>query len=61
MLDIARIDALRIIERSDPNGDEFEPTDAECAAHRRWAIDQFGQDVWNHYQRGGWAPILNGF
>lgn len=48
--------ALKLIESSDPDGGETEPTDADHDAHRAWAIRTFGQRVWNEYAAGGWEP-----
>jgi len=55
MLDIPEYEALRIIERADPDGGEKEPTDADHDAHRRWAVERFGREVWERYSRGGWG------
>lgn len=55
MLDIDEYEALRIIERCDPDGGEREPTDADHAAHERWAIARFGREVWDRYRQGGWG------
>lgn len=46
---------LRHIEHADPDGGEVEPTEADYAAHKRWAIEAFGLDTWNVYRAGGWA------
>lgn len=50
-----RFAALRAIERRDPDGGEREPTDADYAAHKAWAIATFGQSIWEAYRVGGWA------
>lgn len=50
------IDALRAIERRDPDGWEFNvPTDADRTAFRTWAIDTFGHDAWLTYRRDPWG------
>jgi hypothetical protein len=54
-------DVLRAIERRDPDGDEFRttpPTEADHAAHRAWAIANFGEDAWRTYRAGGWDEGL---
>ena len=53
--DMPLVEALNTIERCDPDGGEREPTHADHAAHRQWAINRFGQAVWDRYERGGWA------
>jgi hypothetical protein len=55
MVDITEYDALRAIERCDPDGGERKPTEADYAAHQRWAVAQFGAAVWDRYRRGGWG------
>lgn len=49
-------DALNTIMASDPDSRETEPTEADYARHRTWAIERFGADVWEAYRKGGWAP-----
>ncbi|MFG3710911.1 hypothetical protein [Micromonospora sp. NPDC047730] len=48
-------DALKAIERCDPDGGERQPTEADYVAHERWAVQTFGQSVWDTYRRGGWG------
>jgi hypothetical protein len=48
-------EALKVIESADPDGGEREPTDADYARHKAWAVESFGLDTWEHYQRGGWG------
>jgi hypothetical protein len=37
------------IRGRDPEGWEHEPTQAEYAAHREWAIRTFGLETWRSY------------
>jgi hypothetical protein len=54
MPDITEYDALLIIQRSDPDGGETEPTDEDHARHQRWAIERFGPSIWQRYRASGW-------
>ena len=47
---------LRLIESHDPDGGDHEPTEAEHAVFKRWALGEHGRDIWTVYARGGWAP-----
>lgn len=49
------LDALKMIERCDPDGGEREPTEADYAAHEAWAVASFGRDTWETYRAGGWG------
>lgn len=46
---------LRDIESRDPDGGEREPTDADYAAHKAWAVKAYGPEAWAVYVAGGWA------
>lgn len=48
-------DALEQIERRDPSGWESQPTDADYAAHRAWAVATFGQGAWDTYTNASWG------
>jgi len=37
------------IMQADPQGGEYEPTQADMDRHRQWAIDTFGIDTWRSY------------
>jgi len=52
---MTRLDMLRMIESTDPDGGERQPTAADYAAHKQWAIRTFGLDIWRTYARGGWG------
>jgi hypothetical protein len=50
--------ALEAIQRRDPDGDEDRtgpPTDADYAAHERWAVATYGDQLYQDYVVGGWA------
>lgn len=54
------LDILRAIEREDPAGYYTrQPTPADYAAHRDWAISRYGRALWDTYRRGGWGPSLS--
>jgi hypothetical protein len=46
---------LLAIQARDPDGGEREPTDADHAAHKAWAIARFDMDAWRRYSQGGWG------
>jgi hypothetical protein len=48
--------ALRDIESRDPDGGQVQPTEAAHAAHKAWAIEVYGVQVWEKYSQGGWEP-----
>lgn len=51
--------ALKEIEARDPDGSEYRttpPIEADYAAHKAWAIETFGQEIWDRYAPGGWDP-----
>jgi hypothetical protein len=48
-------EALMIIQSLDPSGAMAEPTEALYAAHRAWALGQYGEDIWVTYAAGGWG------
>lgn len=48
-------DALYAIQHADPDGGERKPTDEDYAAHKAWAIRNFGEAVWRIYATGGWG------
>lgn len=48
------IRALKTIQAEDPDGKPDKPTEADYEAHKVWAIDRFGQSVWNEYCSGNW-------
>ena len=50
------LNALKHIESRDPNGGEKQPTKADYANHKKWAISQYGQQTWKTYSKGGWDP-----
>lgn len=50
----AMLPALRAIMGRDPDGGQTEPTEAAYAAHKAWAIDAYGTEVWGVYVAGGW-------
>jgi hypothetical protein len=43
---------LALIRDRDPDGWEREPTEADYAAHREWAIREFGEETWHSYTGG---------
>ncbi len=45
--------ALLTIRQSDPDGRPWQPTDAERAAHKAWAVRTYGAAVWERYT-GNW-------
>lgn len=47
-------EALRAIQACDPDGGETEPTEAMYRAHKTWALQAFGPEVWATYAQGGW-------
>lgn len=47
--------ALRAIQAADPDGGPDEPSEADYARHRAWAIDTFGQQAWDRYTGTSWA------
>ena len=53
-VDFDILDALKIIERNDPDGGSHQPTEADYANHQRWAIETFGMEVWKKYSQSGW-------
>lgn len=46
--------ALNAIMHRDPDGGQHEPTEADYAAHRAWALEAYGPEVWAVYTAGGW-------
>jgi hypothetical protein len=50
-----RYQMLKSIESRDPDGGEREPTDADYARHKAWAIELYGADIWEQYAAGGWG------
>lgn len=46
---------LRAIQQADPDGGECEPTEADYARHREWAVDRFGEAAWRAYNTPGWG------
>jgi hypothetical protein len=48
-------EALMIIQNADPDGGTVEPTEEAYAAHRAWALGQYGEDIWVTYAAGGWG------
>jgi hypothetical protein len=51
-----RLRDLYAIQRADPDGHPTEPTDADHARFKAWVVEQYGREVWNIYQAGGWGP-----
>lgn len=50
-------DTLNDIERRDPDGfSHTQPTRGDLRAHKNWAVNKHGQQAWNDYKKGGWAP-----
>lgn len=49
------LEQLEDICRRDPDGGERQPTDADHAAHKAWAIALYGADVWEIYSTHNWA------
>jgi len=48
---------LKDIERRDPDGfSHTQPTRDDYNAHKNWAVMRHGQQAWNDYKKGGWAP-----
>ena len=45
---------LNAIQAADPDGGETEPTEADYARHKTWAIESFGIEAWDAYRVGGW-------
>lgn len=49
------LEQLEDIARRDPDGGEREPTAADHAAHKAWAIGIYGEEVWRIYRTTNWA------
>jgi hypothetical protein len=49
------IDALRAIRECDPDGDLVEPSSKDYEAHRTWAIETYGMEVWKVYISDNWS------
>jgi hypothetical protein len=47
-----RLVAIRVC---DPDARDIEPTDADYAAHEAWAVEMYGQEVWDVYRSTDWA------
>lgn len=45
---------LKAIASRDPDGGEVQPTDADHARHKAWAIAAYGQETWDIYRRSNW-------
>lgn len=45
---------LNSIMSRDPDGGDIEPTPAAYDAHRRWAVEAYGQAMWDRYCAGNW-------
>lgn len=50
---------LYAIQSADPDGQEREPTQADYDAFRAWVIAAYGQQAWDDYRMGGWAPDMS--
>lgn len=48
---------LQAIGSRDPDGGSVEPTDADYAAHKAWAVETYGASAWDRYIAGGWAEV----
>lgn len=48
---------LRIIESTDPDSWDAEATKEDYAAHKAFAIDVFGEKVWEIYHKGDYEDL----